>query len=40
MYSYLMGVTQSWMVNPKLNQLEVNIEFYVIEFVRLLQSPQ
>ena len=40
MYSYLMGVTQSWMVNPKLNQLEANIEFYVAEFVRLLQSPQ
>ncbi|HDY86448.1 hypothetical protein LCGC14_1536470 [marine sediment metagenome] len=40
MYSYLMGVTQSWMVDAKINDLANNIDFYVGEFVRLMQSPQ
>ncbi len=38
MYSYLMGLTQSWLFDPKLNDLDNNLEFFVDQFLRLLKA--
>jgi TetR/AcrR family acrAB operon transcriptional repressor len=38
MYSYLMGLTQSWLFDPKLNDLSNNLEFFVDQFLGLLKA--
>jgi|TARA_B110000503_G_scaffold42367_1_gene69428 TetR/AcrR family acrAB operon transcriptional repressor len=38
MYAYLMGLTQSWLFDPKITDLDNNLDFFVGEFLRLLRT--
>ena len=40
MYSYLMGVTQSWFLYPELANLENSLEYFVSDFLRLLRAGE
>lgn len=40
MYSYLMGVTQSWFLYPELANLENSLEYFVTDFLRLLRAGE
>lgn len=40
MYAYLMGITQSWLFNSQVTDLENNLDFFVGEFLRLLRTEQ
>ena len=40
MYSYLMGITQSWLFDSKVTDLDENMDFFVGEFLRLLRTDQ
>lgn len=40
MYAYLMGITQSWLFNSQVTDLENNLDFFVGEFLRLLRTGQ
>lgn len=40
MYSYLMGVTQSWFLYPALANLENSLEYFVADFLRLLRAGE
>ncbi|CAA0081270.1 HTH-type transcriptional regulator AcrR [Halioglobus japonicus] len=40
MYGYLMGITQSWLFDPGITDLDNNLEFFVGEFLRLLRTDQ
>jgi TetR/AcrR family acrAB operon transcriptional repressor len=38
MYAYLMGITQSWLFDSKITDLDNNLDFFVGEFLRLLRT--
>ncbi|MFT6114264.1 MAG: TetR/AcrR family acrAB operon transcriptional repressor [Oleispira sp.] len=38
MYAYLMGITQSWLFDSKITDLNNNLDFFVGEFLRLLRT--
>jgi TetR/AcrR family acrAB operon transcriptional repressor len=38
MYAYLMGITQTWLLDPKITDLDNNLDFFVGEFLRLLAT--
>lgn len=38
MYAYLMGITQSWLFDPGITDLDNNLNFFVGEFLRLLRT--
>ena len=40
MYAYLMGITQSWLFDPKITDLDNNLDFFVGEFLRLLRTVE
>lgn len=40
MYAYLMGITQSWLFDSKITDLENNLDFFVGEFLRLLRTRE
>lgn len=40
MYAYLMGITQSWLFDPRITNMENNLDFFVGEFLRLLRTRQ
>ncbi|MCB1703661.1 MAG: TetR family transcriptional regulator [Halioglobus sp.] len=40
MYGYLMGITQSWLFDSKITDLDNNLDFFVGEFLRLLRTDQ
>lgn len=40
MYSYLMGITQSWLFDSSITDLDNNLDFFVGEFLRLLRTDQ
>ena len=40
MYAYLMGITQSWLFNSRITDLENNLDFFVGEFLRLLRTHE
>ncbi|MEZ5571001.1 MAG: TetR family transcriptional regulator [Halioglobus sp.] len=40
MYAYLMGITQSWLFNSQITDLENNLDFFVREFLRLLRTRE
>jgi TetR/AcrR family acrAB operon transcriptional repressor len=40
MYGYLMGITQSWLFDSRITDLENNLDFFVGEFLRLLRTDQ
>lgn len=40
MYGYLMGITQSWLFDSGITDLENNLDFFVGEFLRLLRTDQ
>jgi TetR/AcrR family acrAB operon transcriptional repressor len=40
MYAYLMGITQSWLFNSRITDLENNLDFFVGEFLRLLRTRE
>jgi TetR/AcrR family acrAB operon transcriptional repressor len=40
MYAYLMGITQSWLFNSRITDLENNLAFFVGEFLRLLRTRE
>jgi TetR/AcrR family transcriptional regulator, acrAB operon repressor len=37
MYAYLMGITQSWLFDSDITDLENNMNFFVAEFLRLMR---
>lgn len=40
MYAYLMGITQSWLFNPEITDLDNSLDFFVGEFLRLMRSVE
>ena len=40
MYGYLMGITQSWLFDSGITDLDNNLDFFVGEFLRLLRTDQ
>ncbi|MCB1843293.1 MAG: TetR family transcriptional regulator [Halioglobus sp.] len=38
MYAYLMGITQSWLFNPEVTDLDNSQAFFVGEFLRLMRA--
>ena len=40
MYAYLMGITQSWLFNSDITDLENNLDYFVREFLRLMRSVE
>lgn len=38
MYAYLMGITQSWLFDSSITDLDNNLDFFVGEFLRLLRT--
>tara|TARA_R110002073_G_scaffold93271_5_gene217962 strand:- start:4792 stop:5403 length:612 start_codon:yes stop_codon:yes gene_type:complete len=40
MYGYLMGITQSWLFDSRITDLDNNLDFFVGEFLRLLRTDQ
>ena len=40
MYAYLMGLTQSWLFDSGITDLDNNLDFFVGEFLRLLRTVQ
>ncbi len=40
MYAYLMGITQSWLFNSDITDLENNLNYFVREFLRLMRSVE
>lgn len=40
MYAYLMGITQSWLFDSGITDLNNNLDFFVGEFLRLLRAGQ
>lgn len=38
MYAYLMGITQSWLFNSEIIDLEQSLDFFVGEFLRLMRT--
>jgi TetR/AcrR family acrAB operon transcriptional repressor len=38
MYAYLMGITQSWLFDSRITDLDNNLDFFVGEFLRLLRT--
>jgi AcrR family transcriptional regulator len=40
MYAYLMGITQSWLFDSGITDLDNNLDFFVGEFLRLLRAGQ
>jgi len=40
MYAYLMGITQSWLFDSRITDLDNNLDFFVGEFLRLLRTRE
>ena len=38
MYAYLMGITQSWLFNSDITDLDNSLDFFVGEFLRLMRT--